>query len=342
VKGTSLHLGQPLQAHLSLTNVQFGAEGELSGYVCGGDVTHCSLGYMCKDSAEDGNTFADQITFKTTPKATWCQAEAAGAWALSMIWLGFIPGIVATVMTLFYAAKQIEVVGNQFAKVEKMGFTDRLQKYIVSGCWAGYWVFMFFAMTSYAAAIPDDLGWGDTTLESSFGLLRFAFFLISIFAALLVASFFDLWHTDNVVEAWAEFTQTDLFTAKKALYLLLMFQMALYLLYTIIEVDWSMLLIVIAGYYLDAKKRNFMLMYLVIVSVTVLLDVIKIAAMPNLDSMTNGMAFGAVLYFLIFIFKFGIVCAIYLYQRKEDAHPTAFAFSQMPDGAGRGDDEIAE
>ena len=108
------------------------------------------------------------------------------------------------------------------------------------------------------------------------------------------------------------------------------------------EVEWSMLLIVIAGYYLDAKKRNFMLMYLVIVSVTVLLDVIKIAAMPNLDSMTPGQSFGAVLYFLIFLFKFGIVGAIYLYQRKEDAHPTAFAFSQMPDGAGRGDDEIAE
>merc|ERR1712194_272460 len=218
-------------------------------------------------------------------------------------------GIVATVMTLFYAAKQIEVVGNQFAKVEKMGFTDRLQKYIVSGCWAGYWVFMFFAMTSYAAAIPDNLGWGGTNLESSFGLLRFAFFLVSIFAALLVTSFFDLWHTDNVVEAWAEFTQTDLFTAKKALYLLLMFQMALYLLF---------------------------------VSVTVLLDVIKIAAMPNLNSMTPGMAFGAVLYFLIFLLKFAIIGAIYLYQRKEDAHPTAFAFSQMPDGAGRGDDEIAE
>merc|ERR1719160_1354126 len=121
-----------------------------------------------------------------------------------------------------------------------MGFTDRLQKYIVSACWAAYWGFMFFGMTSYAAAVPDDLGWGATVLESSFGLLRFAFFIVS---ALLVASFFDLWHTDNVVEAWAEFTQTDLLTA---------------------------------------KKRNFMLMYLVIVSVTVLLDVIKIAAMPNL------------------------------------------------------------
>merc|ERR1712118_372523 len=77
-----------------------------------------------------------------------------------MLWLGFIPGTVATVATLFYAAKQIEVVGNQFAKFEKMGFTDRLQKYIVSACWAAYWVFMFFGMTSYAAAVPDDLGWG--------------------------------------------------------------------------------------------------------------------------------------------------------------------------------------
>ena len=130
--------------------------------------------------------------------------------------------------------------------------------------------------------------------------------------------------------------------AAATLYLLLMFQMALYLLYTIVEVDWSMLLVVIAGYYLDAKKRNFMLMYLVVVSVTVLLDVIKIAAMPNLDTMTPGAAFGAVLYFFIFVLKFAIVGAIYLYQRKEDSSPTAFAFSQMPDGAGRGDDEIAE
>ena len=84
---------------------------------------------------------------------------------------------------------------------------------------------LFFAMTMFAGMHPDSLGWGPVTLQSSFGLLRFAFFLVSIFASLLVASFFDLWHTDNVVEAWAEFTQTDLFTAKKALYLCLMVQM---------------------------------------------------------------------------------------------------------------------
>ena len=71
-------------------------------------------------------------------------------------------------------------------------------------------------------------------------------------------------------------------------------------------------------------------------------DVIKIAAMPNLNTMTPGAAFGAVIYFFNFVLKFAIVGAIYLYQRKEDSSPTAFAFSQMPDGAGRGDDDIAE
>ena len=109
------------------------------------------------------------------------------------------------------------------------------------------------------------------------------------------------------------------------------------------EVDWALLLIIICGYYLDAKKRNFMLMYLVIVSVTVLLDVIKIASMPDLSNMTPGQTFGATIYFLIFALKFAIIGAIYAYQQKEDAHPTAFAFSQMaPDAAGRGEDEIAE
>ena len=71
--------------------------------------------------------------------------------------------------------------------------------------------------------------------------------------------------------------------------------------------------------------------YLVIVAVTVLLDIIKICAMPGMDSMTPGQLFGATLYLLIFFCKFGIVAAIYLYQQKEDQHPTAFAFSQMTD-----------
>ena len=90
---------------------------------------------------------------------------------------------------------------------------------IISGCWVGYWAFLFFAMTSFAAVHPASLGWSTNTLQSSFGLLRFAFFMVSIFASLLIASFFELWHTDNVVEAWAEFEQTPWMSAKKLLYL---------------------------------------------------------------------------------------------------------------------------
>jgi len=341
VKGTAMHMGQPFEAHLSLTDVQFGSSGQDSQTVCGYS-PKCSLSFMC-----DRTDIPTDVTYgnnnpKYTPPEVWCSARNAGASTLSLLWIGFIPGLTATGLTLAYASKQIDAVGKLFLKAQKAGFSDNIQKMIISGCWAGYWGFLFFAMTSYAAVHPDSLGWGPVSLQSSFGLLRLCFFLVSIFASLLIASFFDLWHTDNVVEAWAEFSQTDLLTAKKALYLCLMAQLAFYLLYTVVEVDWAMLLIIICGYYLDAKKRNFMLMYLVIVSVSLLLDVIKIGAMPDMANMTPGQTFGATIYFIIFALKFCIIAAIYMYQQKEDAHPTAFAFSQMPDGAGRGEDEIAE
>lgn len=341
VKGTALHDGQPFEAHLSLTDVQFGSSGQFSQTICN-DSPSCSLSYMCTSYPASPDAYPVGEGLKSTQNEVYCKAKTAGASTLSLLWIGFIPGLVATTLTLAYASKQIDAVGKLFLKVQKAGFSDNIQKMIIAGCWVGYWGFLFFAMTSFAAVHPDSLGWGTVSMQSSFGLLRFAFFMVSIFASLLIASFFDLWHTDNVVEAWAEFSQTDLFTAKKALYLQLMLQLALYLVYTIVEVDWAMLLIIIAGYYLDAKKRNFMLMYLVIVSVTLLLDVIKISALPDLGNMTPGESFGATIYFLIFALKFGIITSIYLYQQKEDAHPTAFAFSQMPDGAGRGEDEIAE
>lgn len=42
--------------------------------------------------------------------------------------------------------------------------------------------------------------------------------------SLLIASLFELWTSANVAEAWAEFSETKLFTPKKALYLELMAQ----------------------------------------------------------------------------------------------------------------------
>ena len=42
--------------------------------------------------------------------------------------LGFIPGAIATGLTLAYAAKQIDQVGKLFLQAEKKGFTDKIQK----------------------------------------------------------------------------------------------------------------------------------------------------------------------------------------------------------------------
>jgi hypothetical protein len=58
-----------------------------------------------------------------------------------------------------------------------------------------------------------------------------------------------------------EFSDAPLLSAKKALYLELMLQLILYFFLLVERVDWSALLIVLAAFYLDAKNRNFMLMY---------------------------------------------------------------------------------
>ena len=60
-----------------------------------------------------------------------------GAAALGLLWFGFIPGLAATAFTGLYAAKEIEQVGRVVAKVEQLGFTDYIQRVIISGCWAG-------------------------------------------------------------------------------------------------------------------------------------------------------------------------------------------------------------
>ena len=97
--------------------------------------------------------------------------------------------------------------------------------------------------------MPDNLGYfGDAIqLEGSYGMMRFSFLLVSIFGSMLVAQLFELWTTENVVEAWTEFLDTPWISAKKALYLELMLQMFLYFFLSIYSVDWAMLLVIFAA-----------------------------------------------------------------------------------------------
>merc|ERR1711988_1290103 len=105
--------------------------------------------------------------------------------------------------------------------------------------------------------------------------------LITISGSVLVSHLFELWIADNVTEAYVEFSETKFFSWKKALYYELFLQMSLYLLLTVYMVDWALLLVIIVGYYLDAKVKNFKLIYIVLASISLLFDTMRYAALPS-------------------------------------------------------------
>ena len=190
---------------------------------------------------------------------------------------------------------------------------------------------------------PDTLGWGTVKIEASFGLLRLSFVPLAL-GALLTTTLFNFWNADNVVEAYMEFSEARLCSAKKFLYLELMFQLVLYLFLLVAEVDWSGLLIVLAAFYLDAKNKNFLLMYIVLVTISIFFDVIHAASLPSYDNMTPGESFGASMWTIIFIMKPVILATIYLYEKyeKEAEEGNGGSASRRFDETGGLDHEIAE
>lgn len=344
LKATALSGGQPFTAYLSLTAVQFGTPYDPTAdnkFFCGNRGS-CGLSALCA-AAEDEATFPNGLP-KSTPTAAWCAADLAGKTAAGFLWLALLLGMGAMVFTGMYASKEIEIVGRIVARVERLGFTDRIQKIVICGCWGVLWLFLFFTMTMYASMIPDTLGWGTVKIEASFGLLRLSFVLVSLFGALLTTTLFNLWNADNVVEAYMEFSEARLCSAKKFLYLELMFQLVLYLFLLVAEVDWSGLLIVLAAFYLDAKNKNFLLMYIVLVTISIFFDVIHAASLPSYDNMTPGESFGASMWTIIFIMKPVILATIYLYEKyeKEAEEGNGGSAWRRFDETGGLDHEIAE
>merc|ERR1712146_579456 len=101
------------------------------------------------------------------------------------------------------------------------------------------------------------------------------------------------------------------------------------------------LLIVLAGYYLDAKRWNFLLMYLVLVVISILFDLIQLASLPSFSNMTPGEAFGNQLWIWIFILKALIIATIYGYEKYEKPFEDGAAGYASYSSAGAPDDEIA-
>ena len=123
-----------------------------------------------------------------------------------------------------------------------------------------------------------------------------------------------------------------------------MLQLGLYLFMVVANVDWSGLLIILAAYYLDAKNRNMMVMYIVLVTISMLFDVIHAASLPSFANMTPGESFGASLWVVIFLLKPLILATIYAYETYERPFEDGSAgggttYDHLKEGA---EDEIAE
>uniref|UniRef100_A0A7S0J065 Uncharacterized protein n=1 Tax=Calcidiscus leptoporus TaxID=127549 RepID=A0A7S0J065_9EUKA len=341
VKGTAMYNGEPFTVHASLSDVTFNSvdgQRDLTSKIAGcSDVCHLNdLSGGCTEPVS-GTTYPISGTLMTTSPVAWCQLSTAGGATFTLLWVGLVPGLLSIFATAIFAAKEIEKVGKIFDMIEAKGFTPLMQKIVLSLCWGALWICMFVAMVTFSAGVPDSLGIGHVEFESSFGFLRLCFLLISGFGALLITSLFELWHADKVAEAYAEFAETKLFSAKKALYYLLFVQGILYLLLSIKEMHWEVLLVVIAGYYLDAKVENFKLLYIATVSVTILLDIVRIGGFPSFDTMTPGQSFTGVLFIITFLSKFFVLAAIYFYEKEKEQFDNGHEFEQfdLPD-------EIAE
>jgi len=311
LKATAMANGQPFTAHLSLASARFGegtAVGTDNAYFCNSRSGGCSLSELCQADIP-GGLFPNGSP-KFTPNSAWCSASDAGSTATKLLFSGLLLGLGATGITGMYAAQSIPWVADQFDKVEALGFTDDIQKYIIFGGWLSLWIFIFCSMVSYATLIPDSLGWGTVSLEASFGLLRVCFVLSSLNTALVANSVFHLWSDDALTNFWQTFMAESWAKPKKYLYILLALQLTLYFMMMVTEVDWAVLLVVIMWIYLGSGQRSFMIMYVTIIIISILFDTIKLLSLPALDAMTPGESWGAMIWMAIFVLKFLVVGTI--------------------------------
>jgi len=307
-------------------------------FFCQSRSDECSLAELCKRDVPD-TAFANGVP-KNTPASTWCEASNAGSSATKFLFSGLLLGLGATAMTGMYAAQSIPWVADQFDKVEELGFSDEIQKYLIFAGWSALWVFIFSSMVAYATMIPDSLGWGTVELEASFGLLRVCFVLSSLNVAIVANSVFHLWGDDALTSAWKAFLAVPWVSAKKALYIELAIQLTLYFMMVVNEVDWAVLLVVIAFIYIGSGQRSFMIMYVTIIIISILFDTIKLLSLPSLDSMTPGESWGAMTWMCVYVLKFIIVGTIVAHEKLEgdkagqashSAHASSSGYAQQHD-----------
>ena len=79
----------------------------------------------------------------------------------------------------------------------------------------------------------------------------------------------------------------------------------------------------------------------VLVTISILFDMIKAASLPSFDNMTPGESFGATLWLMIFVLKPVIIGTIYAYEKYEKPYEDVGGAAYAAGGGGRGGDAYA-
>mmetsp|Transcript_8570 Transcript_8570/g.29261 ORF Transcript_8570/g.29261 Transcript_8570/m.29261 type:complete len:366 (-) Transcript_8570:153-1250(-) len=317
IQGTAKEAGDVKYAFVGLGSVRIGSDA-------------VGLHKLCPHPAN--MTVPDK--FATTPPAIWCMCREAGTWAAWLLWLSFIPLSIAGVLS---AAEGLASVSTQAREVKlavtSMGFDQRSQGFLLVGCWAATWALLFLGLLTYAAMVPDTLGWGTVDFEASFGLVRLSFLLVTMCTAVIAAKALKLWHEENFMEALGDFL--DARGVRQSLYLLLFGQLALFLLISVNDLYWQGLIPLFGLYYLDTEKTNFLVLYLTVLVMTLLFDMIHFLGLPRFGIMEGKKAFAESIYIVIFMSKFACIVLFGMLKREE------LQANQYPQGDNN-DPEIAE
>lgn len=110
---------------------------------------------------------------------------------------------------------------------------------------------------------------------------RFVFVALS--SLLLSADLLEWWDEASVLGFLKDVEQFH--GPVKLCYSFLCIQLMCYLLISINRIEWQLLVVIFAIYYLDSAKRNFVLMYLGITLATLLFDILYLIKLPEFESM---------------------------------------------------------
>jgi hypothetical protein len=192
IQGTVLRDGKPIEAFVGLGSVRMAGETSSFGKLC-----------------PAGTKLTIPAHFETTPAGVWCKCKLAGTSGGWLLWLAYLPMWAACILSAIEGlATVVAQAKGAKARLAGMGLSQRLQGFVLIGCWVVSWLFLFLGLLAYSAAAPDTLGWGAVHFEASFGLARLAFLLVTVCTGVIIAKTLRLWQEESFGEALGDFVES--------------------------------------------------------------------------------------------------------------------------------------